>query len=123
MPIQVKKKYNDHAVQLIRVWFLNPATKMNPNMDFGQAIKGENTGRGAGLIDARNFIKVIEAIELMHKEGVYPKEDRINMQAWFLDFLNWMQTSKNGKNYLFTLFGVCDRSFFKNCKNGRSYWC
>jgi len=56
-------------------------------MNFGQAIKGENTGRGAGLIDASNFIKVIEAIDLMNREGSYPKEDLKNMKAWFADFL------------------------------------
>jgi hypothetical protein len=94
------KKYYNHAVQLIRVWFLDTATKMNPNMNFGQAIKGENVGRGAGLIDARNFIKVIEAIELMNREGAYPNEDYKNLQAWFSDFLQWMQTSKNGLDEL-----------------------
>jgi hypothetical protein len=104
-----EKKYNDHAVQLIRVWFLDTATKMNPNMNFGQAIKGENTGRGAGLIDARNFIKVIEAIELMNREGSYPKEDLKNMKAWFADFLQWMQTSKNGKDEM-------------NAKNNHGVW-
>jgi hypothetical protein len=90
------KKYYNHALQLIRVWFLDTATRMNPNMNFGQAIKGENVGRGAGLIDARNFIKVIEAIQLMNRDGAYPKEDLKNMQVWFTDFLQWMQTSKNG---------------------------
>ena len=63
-----EKQYYNHAIQLISVWFLDTATKMNPNMNFGQAIKGENVGRGAGLIDARHFIKVMEAIELMNKE-------------------------------------------------------
>jgi hypothetical protein len=92
-----EKKYYNHAIQLIRVWFLDTATKMNPNMNFAQAIKGENVGRGAGLIDARHFIKVIEAIELMNREGAYPNEDLKNMQVWFADFLQWMQTSKNGK--------------------------
>jgi hypothetical protein len=104
-----EKKYIDHAVQLIRVWFLDTATKMNPNMNFGQAIKGENTGRGAGLIDARNFIKVIEAIELMNREGAYPKDDLKNMKAWFADFLQWMQTSKNGKDEM-------------NAKNNHGVW-
>lgn len=94
------KKYYNHAAQLIRVWFLDTATKMNPNMNFGQAIKGENVGRGAGLIDARNFIKVIEAIELMNRDGAYPKEDLKNMQTWFTEFLQWMQTSKNGMDEL-----------------------
>lgn len=104
-----EKKYNDHAIQLIRVWFLDTATKMNPNMNFGQAIKGENTGRGAGLIDARNFIKVIEAIELMQKQGAYPKEDLKNMQVWFSDFSQWMHTSKNGKDEM-------------NAKNNHGVW-
>lgn len=103
------KKYYNHAVQLIRVWFIDTATKMNPNMNFGQAIKGENVGRGAGLIDARNFIKVIEAIELMNKDGAYPKEDLKNMQVWFTDFLQWMQTSKNGKEEM-------------NAKNNHGVW-
>ena len=103
------KKYYNHAIQLISVWFLDTATKMNPNMNFGQAIKGENLGRGAGLIDARNFIKVIEAIELMNSKGVYPKEDLKNMQAWFAEFLQWMQTSKNGVDEM-------------NAKNNHGVW-
>ena len=103
------KKYYNHAVQLIQVWFLDTATKMNPNMNFAQAIKGENVGRGAGLIDARHFIKVIEAIELMNRDGDYPKEDLKNMQLWFADFLQWMQTSKNGKEEM-------------NAKNNHGVW-
>ena len=102
-------KYYNHAVQLIRVWFLDTATKMNPNINFGQAIKGENVGRGAGLIDARNLIKVIDAIELMNREGAYPNEDLKNMQVWFADFLQWMQTSKNGTDEL-------------NAKNNHGVW-
>ena len=94
------KKYLNHAIKLINVWFLDSATKMNPNMNFGQAIKGENTGRGAGLIDARHFIKVIDAIGLMNSEGAFPKQDLKLMQSWFLDFSSWMQTSKNGKDEL-----------------------
>ena len=103
------KKYVNHAVKLIKVWFLDSATKMNPNMNFGQAIKGENTGRGAGLIDARHFIKVIDAIGLMHSEGVFPKQDLKMMQTWFLDFLYWMQTSKNGQDEM-------------NAKNNHGVW-
>ena len=103
------KKYNNHAIKLIKVWFLDTATRMNPNMNFGQAIKGENVGRGAGLIDARSFIKVIEAIQLMDAQGVYPKEDLKNMKTWFAAFLQWMQTSKNGLSEL-------------NAKNNHGVW-
>jgi len=40
--------YAEYAAKLIRVWFLDPATKMNPNLNYAQAIKGTNDGRGAG---------------------------------------------------------------------------
>lgn len=88
--------YAEHASQLLRVWFLDSATKMNPNLNYAQAIKGVNTGRGAGLIDARHFIKVIDAIGLLKGSRSWKKEDQEGMKQWFGSFLDWMQTSRNG---------------------------
>ena len=93
-------KYANHALRLIRVWFLDSMTKMNPNMNFSQAIKGENTGRGAGLIDGRHLIKVIEAIGFLNQVSMIPEKDIKMMQIWFSDYLIWMQTSKNGQEEL-----------------------
>jgi hypothetical protein len=90
-------KYATHALKLIRVWFLDSLTKMNPNMNFSQAIKGENTGRGAGLIDGRHLIKIIEAIGILNQVHMIPIKDVEMMQGWFSSYLNWMQTSKNGQ--------------------------
>lgn len=90
------KLYAEHAAQLLRVWFLDTATRMNPNLNFAQAIKGVNAGRGAGLIDSRHFIKVIDAVQLLQNSPSWKKEDQQGMQQWFTDFLHWMQTSPNG---------------------------
>jgi hypothetical protein len=89
-------KYAAHAAALLRVWFLDKETKMNANLNFSQAMKGTNDGRGAGLIDSRHFIKVIDAIGLIHGSKNWTAEDQNGMKQWFSDFLNWMQTSKNG---------------------------
>jgi Alginate lyase len=90
--------YAAHASRLMRVWFLDTATRMNPNLNYAQAIKGVNTGRGAGLIDSRHFIKVIDAIGLLHDSKHWKQQDQQEMQQWFSEFLNWMQTSVIGKD-------------------------
>lgn len=97
-----EKVYAEHAAKLLRVWFLDPATKMNPNLNYGQAIKGVNAGRGAGLIDARHFVKVIDAVGLLNGSRQWTAADQKGMQQWFADFLNWMQTSPNGVDELNT---------------------
>lgn len=88
--------YAQHAAKLIRVWFLDEATKMNPNLTYAQAIKGRNDGRGAGLIDTRHFIRIVDNIALIKNSKYWTKEDQAKMQNWALQFLNWMQTSKEG---------------------------
>ena len=93
-----EKVYAQHAAKLLRVWFLDSATRMNPNLDFGQAIKGVNTGRGAGLIDTRHYIKLIDAIGLLQDSKSWTDNDQKGMQKWFSDFLEWMQTSEIGKD-------------------------
>ncbi|MBW0178499.1 alginate lyase family protein [Sediminibacterium sp.] len=91
-----EKVYAEHAAKLIRVWFLDTETRMNPNLNFAQAIKGINDGRGAGLIDSRHFIKLIDAIGLLQGSKYWSDKDQKGMQQWFADFLHWMQNSKNG---------------------------
>lgn len=92
--------YAEHAAKLLKVWFLDAETKMNPNLNYGQAIKGVNEGRGAGLIDTRHWIKLIDGISLIKDSKYWKKEDQNGMKKWFTEFLNWMQTSKIGTDEL-----------------------
>jgi hypothetical protein len=92
--------YAEHAAKLIRVWFLDSATRMNPNLNYGQAIKGKNDGRGAGLIDTRHFVKLIDGINLMKSSKSWKPADQKAMQLWCSDFSKWMQTSPTGMDEL-----------------------
>src|ERR1051326_6335608 len=54
--------YAEKAGALLHAWFLDSATKMNPNFEFAQAVPGQNTGRGTGLIEAVGFTTVVDAV-------------------------------------------------------------
>ncbi len=52
------------AAEILRLWFVDAKTKMNPNLEYAQAIPGLNTGRGIGIIETRNLPRVVDSIGL-----------------------------------------------------------
>jgi len=93
-----EERYAERAALLIRAWFLDSATKMNPNFRYAQAIPGHNDGRGAGLIESRHFIKVVDAAGLLGGSRVWTDKDGQALAAWFREFVDWMRSSPNGKD-------------------------
>src|SRR5205085_2238 len=87
-----------HAAKLLRTWFLNPATRMNPNFNQAQAIPGVNNGRGIGMIESRSLMQVCDAVGLLARSTNWTAADDGGMQTWIREFLEWTQTSKNGKD-------------------------
>jgi hypothetical protein len=92
-----EEKYAKHAAELLRVWFLDTATRMNPNLKFGQAVKGLTEGRAAGLIDSRFFIWAIDGIDLIQTSTCWTPRDQTGIKNWFAAFLDWLRTSKIGQ--------------------------
>jgi hypothetical protein len=89
-------RYAKHAALHLRAWFLDPATLMNPNLQYAQAIHGRFTGRGIGIIDTIHLVEVARAVEVLgNSKGLTQAED-MGLKQWFNDYLNWLTTSKNG---------------------------
>ena len=92
------EKYARKAAELLRVWFLNPDTRMNPNLNYGQAIPGITDGRGIGLIDTAVLTKLVDAVQLLNGSNAWTQTDQVALQGWFRQFLDWMLTSPLGKD-------------------------
>ena len=90
-------RYARHAALHLRAWFLDPATRMNPSLDFAQAIFGITPGRGTGVIDTLHLIEVSRATRHLEKAGVFSSAEYGALHDWFAQYLDWMCTSKNGK--------------------------
>jgi Alginate lyase len=90
-----EKKYADHAGKHLRAWFVDPATKMNANLEYAQAIFNLNKGRGTGIIDTLHLVEPVRAATVLANGGVL--EGAAEIKAWFSQYLDWMSTSKNGQ--------------------------
>jgi hypothetical protein len=91
-----KKAYADKATEHLRAWFINENTRMNPNLQYAQAIKGRFTGRGIGIIDTIHLVEVARAIEVLESSDVLSATDLEGIKKWFSDYLRWMTTHQYG---------------------------
>jgi len=90
------RRYAEHAGKLLRVWFVAPATRMNPNLKFAQAVPGRVDGRAAGLIDTYRLVRVVEAIGLIGRAGVLSKDEQSSLEAWFGAYADWLRSDPLG---------------------------
>ena len=91
-------RYSAKAAELLREWFVDPATRMNPSLTYAQFIPGINTGRGIGLIETRGLTRVVDSIGLLESAGALSAADSHALRDWFTKFVTWMRKSPNGRD-------------------------
>ncbi len=89
-------KYSTAASVMLRTWFLDPNTKMNPNLNHAQYIPGINTGRGIGIIETRYLYKVLDALCLLRSSSAWGKNDDVQMTEWLEQYFQWLTTHQYG---------------------------
>jgi alginate lyase len=92
-----RDEYAAQAARLVRVWFIDPATRMNPHLNFGQGIPGITEGRGIGIIETRGLPDLLDGVLLISDSKAWTPADEAALQAWMRSYLTWLIESPHGK--------------------------
>jgi hypothetical protein len=91
------KAYAEKAASILKTYFLDEDTKMNPNFNFAQSVPGKDQQRPYGILDARSLPeKVLDGIVLISNSEYWSNADNDKMNAWLNEYLNWLMTSETG---------------------------
>lgn len=88
--------YVKQLVPHLQAWFINTETKMNPNLQYAQAISGVTTGRGIGIIDTIHLMEVALAVHAIEASKAVSTKDIKKIKHWFKSYLNWLVTNPFG---------------------------
>jgi hypothetical protein len=101
-----RAEYAAHAARLTRTWFVDPATRMNPHLKFGQGIPGITEGRGIGIIETRGLPDLLDGIALIAASRAWSAADQKGLADWMRAYLTWLvdsthgqEEAKNGNNH------------------------
>jgi len=90
------RRYASRACDHLRAWFVTAETRMNPNLQFAQAVQGVSTGRSYGIIDSLHLVEVARAASFLTETMLSPQDARAT-RDWFRNYLDWLNTSDPGK--------------------------
>ncbi len=95
--------FSDHedfaarAALLLRTFFLGETTRMNPHLQYGQAIRGRCDGRGIGIIDTHAFSWLVDSIGFLSASTSWNSDDQEGIVTWFSSYLDWLLQSAHGR--------------------------
>jgi hypothetical protein len=92
-----RRAFADHAAEHLRAWFIEPSSRMNPNLQYAQAVHGVSTGRSYGIIDTLHLVEVVQAALVLHEGSALATSDWEGIRSWFSQYLSWLQESEPGR--------------------------
>lgn len=90
-------RFAQRAAAQARTWFITPATRMEPNLDYAQCVPNSSKGEPWGVIDVNAFPTMYDSLELLAETGAWTTTDQTALAAWTRDFLTWLTTSDLGR--------------------------
>jgi hypothetical protein len=93
-------RYAERAALVARTWFLDAATAMNPNINFGEGVPCLRAGTDTGVLNWTELIgEALDALAILEAGAPgWSAADQAAMRSWLTAFLGWLQTSARGKS-------------------------
>jgi len=76
-----KQTYASRAALLLRTWFIDLETKMNPDLEFAQK------STRIGVIDTRFLSRIIDCIGILQNSQAWTENDQAGMVEWCSQYL------------------------------------
>jgi hypothetical protein len=95
--ITQEKRYAVRAAAHLRAWFLDAETRMNPSLDYAQAVWGLTPGRSYGIIDTLHLVEVTRAARHLESAQAMTTAEFAGVREWFAEYLLWLRASNNGQ--------------------------
>lgn len=93
-----RPEYARKMASMLRTWFLDEKTRMNPNANYAQMVPGryDGMGRPEGVLDTYSFIDAVDAATVLEEGGYLSKREMKALRDWFRTYVQWLRTSKSG---------------------------
>lgn len=91
------ERYAAKASELLSVWFLDSATRMNPNMNNASALPGVYDGMSVGIIFTVVLIEMLDHVKLLSLSPHWNNAKNTQLKGWFTDYIRWLENSPFGQ--------------------------
>ncbi len=82
-----------HAAKHLQAWFVTPATRMEPSLNFAAVAPGTG-GHPDGVADTSALAEIAQSIPFLIRSEALSPEDTAAVKGWFAAFLKWLTTSR-----------------------------
>ena len=86
--------YAQHAVEHLRAWFVDAATRMNPSLLYAETIRPAKTGRFEGVVDAVHLAELVQCIPFLTQSNALAGADLAGLERWCNEYFAWLTESR-----------------------------
>ena len=94
-----KQPYAEHGAALIRRWFMDPESRMNPHLEVSPRpawVRRARWATASGIIEMRDLAILLDAARLLQRAGAFSAADRTAFEQWLRAYRDWLIDSPHG---------------------------